>query len=372
MIIFLVFTLVLPTLLFLMFLFNQQTKFIVFVLKLVSAICDLITLPIYLLIDRPWKIKQPSKIRCSERHYEANGNYYYWKANTNGCSKETLPEEFRVLRSSLQKLTHLSELWTAVEKAYKNKKCFGRRTVLGKKVENDQVRLELSSDYVWKSYKEVLGTSRVFAKILHHKFQLKHRDRVAIFAETSPEYFIMFSALQSLGCEVVLLRSTPNAINIPAVLNEHQIKLLFTQTSLVKLLNELKPNIRTVSKLICFRHLFADEADEEEIRNVKYELFEYDQLVEEGRTLTDLNFVDCSKFSPTDIALIVATSGSTFGVPKSVIVTHANMAAFISGNKVGASNEYTFLAYMEGSLVMELTREVNEQPSASNVPFNLL
>lgn len=350
-------TLVLATLLFLVFL-DQQVKFVLFVLEFVSKIFDLITLPAYLLIDQPWKVERPSKTKTAERHYEPNGDYYYWQAIELPDSKRPkLSAENQALKSSLQKMTHLSQLLDIVGRLHKGKRCLGTRKILGKKMVDGEVKFVLSDHYEWRSYEEVLDTISDFAKVLHHKFQLKRGVRVAIFAEVSPEFFIMFFALQSLGCEVVLLRSTPNETTIPFVLNQNEVELVLTQTNFIGLLNKLKPNIETVRKLICFGHPFAGEVDEEEVRNVKYEFFEYEQLLKEARGLPSIerNF----GFSPTDISTIINTSGSS-GMPKCVLNTHANWINFLNVVKLGLNNENTFLAYVEGSQIMELAREVGE------------
>lgn len=142
MILLLLSTLVLATLLFLAFLFNQQVKFIVLVLQFVSTICDLITLPVYLLIDQPWKIQLHSKNVCAERHYEPNGDYY-WQAKETKIEKHS--GEHQEFKNSLGKLMHLSQL--LLGKVHKGKKCLVTRKVLDKKIENGQVKFELSNDY---------------------------------------------------------------------------------------------------------------------------------------------------------------------------------------------------------------------------------
>ena len=353
-------TLVLATFFFLAFLLNQQVKLIVLVLETVTTICDLIIFPAYLLIDRPWKIQLRSKTHTAERHYEPNGDYYYWQAKkASGLQNEPLSNENQTLQAMLGKLTHLSELLTVVEKVHKEKQCLGRRRVLSKRLEHGDVKFELSNEYEWISYGEVLETIRGFARALRHKFQLKRGDRVAIFAETSPEYFIMFFALQTLGCEVITLRSTPDEKTIPFTLNLNEIIFVFTQTNFVKLLNKLKPNMQTVTKLICFHYPFGSEGDNDEVQNAKYELFMYEQLLEEGRKLSDSNFQKNVEFSPTDICIIMNTSGST-GLPKCVLMTHGNWVTFLKGIVLGPKKESTFLAYVEGSQIMELAREVRK------------
>lgn len=354
MILLLISTLLLATLLFLAFLLNQQVKFTVFVLEFLSKPFDLITLPLYLLIDQPWKVQPLTKTLNAERHYEPNGDYYYWQAKE-VSKKPKLSGEDQVLKSSIEKMTHFSQLLGIVGRVHKDKRCLGTRKILGKKVVNGQMKFVLSNDYEWKSYEEVLHTIREFAKVLHHKFELKRNDRVAVFAEVSSEFFIMFFALQSLGCQVVLLRSTPDEAVIPFVLNQNEVELVLTQTDFIKILNKLKPNIQTVRRLISFRHPFASEVDEEEVRNVKFEYFEYEQLLKDARGLSSVE--KNLEFSSTDVSTIMNTSGST-GLPKCVLLTHANWIAFLKTLKLGLSNENTFLAYVEGSQVMELFREV--------------
>lgn len=356
MIFLLLFTVVLATLFFLAFLLNQQVKFIVFVLQFVTTIVDLITLPFFLLIDQPWKIKRTSKTVSAERHYEPNGEYFYWQAKE--TKKEQLPEKYLEFKNSVGKLTHLSQLLPLLGKLHKGKKCLGTRKVLGKKLVNGQVQYELSNDYEWRTYDQVLDTIRDLAKVLYHKFQLKRGDRVATFAETSPEFTIIFFALQTLGCEVVVLRSTPNEATIPFVLNDHEIEFVFTQASFVKLLNKLKPNIPKVRRLVCFHNPFGSEESKEEIRNVKFEFFEYEQLLKEARHLPDLDFGKKFQFASSDISNVITTSGSS-GVPKGVLVTHANWLAYINTMKLKPIENRTFLAYIEGSQIMELSREVN-------------
>ena len=334
-------------------LFDQQVWLLMFVLKLVSAACDLITLPVFLLIDKPWKNRP--RAYCAQRHYEANGGYHYWERKG---EVEILSEEDQKLRDHLQKLRHLSELLAIVQEVHGSKRCLGARRVLARRTENGQVKFELSNGYEWRSYEQTLHAIRSLAKSLHHRFQLKRGDRVSIFAGTIPEYFIAFWALQSLGCEVLLLRSTPNESTIPVVLNENQIRLVFTQSDFVKFLNKLKPNIRTLSTLVCFHSPYAGQADVEELRNAKYDLFLYEQLLQEGLALNDSDLsANRESFSAADICLVLSTSGST-GQPKYVLLTHANFAHFLRVSRFRPNQKQTLLAYLEASTIMELGFEV--------------
>lgn len=355
--------------------FRHQVKwFSLIVLKLVSSVCDAITLPVYLLIDRPWRVKLSSKVHHADRHYEANGDYYYWerREERKEAEKELLSEETKKLQDRLQKVIHLSELLTIVREVHRDKQCLGRRRVLGRKVENGgQLKFELSNEYEWSSYEQVLETIEHLADILYRKFQLKRGDRVALFAGTVPEYFLTFWSLQLLGCEVLLLRSTPNELGIPCILNENQIRLVFTQSDFVRVLNRLKPNLRTVGHVICFRSPYAGETDEQEVLNSKFDLLQYEQLLQERRTLSNPTN-RLAHFQSTDIALVLATSGFT-GQPKYVLISHANLVHSLAMHSVrtelGQSREQTFLAYLDAATILELRFEVEHFGFIFSIPF---
>ena len=109
------------------FLFNQQVKLFILVLKFVSIIGDVITLPFYLsvhlLIDRSKKTKNRSDV--VQRHYEPNGDYHYWECEKKKTKK--LFDEHQKLRDRLQNLGHLSELLAIVREVHKDKNCLGAR-----------------------------------------------------------------------------------------------------------------------------------------------------------------------------------------------------------------------------------------------------
>ena len=96
----------------------------------------------------------------------------------------------------------------------------------------------------------------------------------------------LFFAFQNLGCEVVTLHSTLGEDGIAYILNSTKVEYLFTQTDLVRLLNKLKPTIETVTKLILIKNPFVDRLSEEEKKDLKYELFEYDKLFKRKSNIT--------------------------------------------------------------------------------------
>lgn len=166
---------------FVAFLLNQHGKFVRLIANGLITVVDVITLPVYFLLDKPWKVKRLSQTQWADRHYEPNGNYTYWECKNRQTN--TAGSKYSQLLVELQNFGHLSELLPIVEKLYKNLNCIGRRTVLGRCIENGTTKFELG-DFEWLTYEEAVQRIRSLAKALAYKFQLKRGDRVAIMADT--------------------------------------------------------------------------------------------------------------------------------------------------------------------------------------------
>lgn len=169
-------------LLFFAFLLNQQAKFVWLIIECLLVIIDAITLPIYCLLDKPWKVKRLSQTPCADRHYEPRGDYTYWECRSDVDNQKKSTKHDRI-RRELENVGHLSELLPVVQKLYGSLNCIGKRKFIRKITENGQTKFELG-DYDWQTYDQVSRRIYSLAKALHHKFQLKHGDRVGIMADT--------------------------------------------------------------------------------------------------------------------------------------------------------------------------------------------
>lgn len=359
------------TFFFLAFLCNQQVQFLVLTLRLFTTIYDILTYPIYFFIDKPWKIKRHSQTYYADRHYEPEGDYYYWKAKPEVSAFKC--DESNRVENLLANIKHLSEFLPIALENYETDQCLGRRKVLRKLIEKGRNKFELS-DYEWLTYGEVIAKIESFTKVLHHKFKFKRGDRVAIMADTSLEWFVTFFSLQVLGCEVVTLHSTLGESGITYILNSTKVDYLFTQTDLVRLMNKIKSSVNTVTKLINIKNPYVPSLSEEEKKDLKYELYEFDELFKESENLPKPDLNNNTQFSSDDVAIIMFTSGST-GNPKGVLITHNNILQSARGvvERIQVSfnlnNSDTFLAYLPMSHIFEMMCELTFFVSGIKMAF---
>lgn len=135
------------TFFFLAFLCNQQVRFLVLTLRFLTTIYDILTYPIYLFIDKPWKIKRHSQTYYADRHYEPDGDYHYWRCKSEVSAFKSGEESNRV-EDVLNNIKHLSDFLPVVLEHYANDKCLGRRKVLRKVIDKGRNKFELS-EYEW-------------------------------------------------------------------------------------------------------------------------------------------------------------------------------------------------------------------------------
>lgn len=175
-------TVLLLTLVFFAFLLNRQGSFVRFAIDCLITAIDTVTLPVYFLVDKPWKIKRLSQTYWADRHYEPNGDYTYWECRSESSTQKKVSKHSR-LHAELQNVGHLSELLPIVKKLHANLNCLGRRKLIRKTTENGATKFELG-DYEWLTYEEAVRRIGCLAKALNSRFQLKRGDRVAIMADT--------------------------------------------------------------------------------------------------------------------------------------------------------------------------------------------
>jgi long-chain acyl-CoA synthetase len=183
---------------------------------------------------------------------------------------------------------------------------------------------------------------------LHH-LGLRAGDRVALLAESSPEWSISDYATLACGGITVPIYPTQSVEQVGYILRDSAARVLFISTH--KQLRRIQPALETLKsppQLILFESsrdentlsLAALEARGEEIHAQQPEL--YPALA--------------AKPQPEDLATIIYTSGTT-GEPKGVMLTHHNIIfdALQSGYAVGPRETDVALTFLPLSHVFERT-----------------
>jgi long-chain acyl-CoA synthetase len=180
---------------------------------------------------------------------------------------------------------------------------------------------------VWRkiSHDELVRRVRYLSAGLH-TIGIGRGDRVAIFAESRPEWTLVDLATLGVGATLVPVYPTVTAEQAAYVIRDSGARLvvLSGQSLLEKLLAEL-PGLPAVERVVAFDPVSAPEGVRveslDEIEALGAELVQIDPEYPERLA---------AEIRPDDVASLIYTSGTT-GNPKGVILTHANLLSNVRG-----------------------------------------
>ncbi|MFN7926613.1 MAG: long-chain fatty acid--CoA ligase [Blastocatellia bacterium] len=181
-----------------------------------------------------------------------------------------------------------------------------------------------------------------------HERDVQKGDRVAILAESSPDWSITDYAILACGGVTVPIYPTQAVEQVGYILKNCAAKMLFVSNQ--KLLRRVQPALDSLKgdapQLVMFEKTegletldtFAASSADAEARHP--ELFE--ELAAQA--------------APEDLATIIYTSGTT-GEPKGVMLTHRNLVfdAVSSAHHLGPDESDVFLSFLPLSHVFERT-----------------
>jgi long-chain acyl-CoA synthetase len=248
----------------------------------------------------------------------------------------------------------LADLFEQACARHSGNRFLGARVVLKREVEvsEDGRRFEKVTlgHYEWITYAQAFLRASDFASGL---VALGHGrgERVAIFAETRPEWFLALQACFRRNLTVVTIYASLGEEALVHSLNETEVTTVICDAKQLKKIVDLGKQLSTVERVIYM---------EDEIAIAEPHV--------DGKTITRFSHVEkLGKESPSqpempipsDIAVIMYTSGST-GMPKGVMMSHKNIVATIAGLTPSVPDLCTndvYLAYLPLAHVLELTAE---------------
>lgn len=186
-----------------------------------------------------------------------------------------------------------------------------------------------------------------------HRLGVRGGDRVALLAESSPEWSITDYAILSAGAVNVPIYPTQAIEQVAFILRNSGAKILFVGSN--KLLRRIQPALESLKKQERPQVILFEAA-----REGADKVMTLDALVESGaeeRATHPRLFEELAQQTqPDDIATIIYTSGTT-GEPKGVVLTHHNLVsnALQSGSVFDLHDDDVALSFLPLSHVFERT-----------------
>ena len=208
-------------------------SFGIILIKIIIYIYDVITFPIYFLLQTPW-IKTKAMVR--------NRANLVKKDDTSVIYKPIERTNKRLENFRKDGIKTMNDCFNYSVKQHGNKNLVGTRKILGKSEElqsNGKIfeKWEMG-EYKWKTYIEVEEMSKNFGKGLR-ELGLHPMERICIFAETNADWMV---------CALSCFKQTFPLVTIYANLGDDAIVHVINETEVTHLItsHDLLPKFRSV------------------------------------------------------------------------------------------------------------------------------
>ncbi|KAM5564219.1 long chain acyl-CoA synthetase 9, chloroplastic [Rosa sericea] len=259
------------------------------------------------------------------------------------------------VESAWEGISTLAQLFEQSCKRFQNKCFLGTRALVARELEVTKdgksfEKLHLG-DYEWLTYGKAFEVVCNFASGLS---QLGHKreERVAIFADTREEWFLALQGCFRRNVTVVTIYASLGEEALCHSLNETEVTTVICGHKELEKLVAISGQLDTVKRIICMDDVIPSSASSVDSR---WRITSFADVEKLGRE----NPVDPELPLPADIAVIMYTSGST-GLPKGVMMTHANVLAVTSAVMTivpGIGTKDIYMAYLPLAHILELAAE---------------
>ncbi|XP_044742056.1 long-chain-fatty-acid--CoA ligase 4 isoform X2 [Chrysoperla carnea] len=295
-------------------------------LKTLAFIYDIITYPIYFIIQNPWR-----RLRLSKRIKAI--------PITNDTTSVTYrsvmsPKDVHI--SLVQnKIDTMDKMFNMIVQKYGKRKCLGTRKILNEEDEiqpNGRVFKKYNmGEYQWKTYNEVNSLATQFGFGLND-IGCQSKKGVAIFAETRAEWMIAAQALFKQNIPLCTIYATLGDEGIIHALNETEVEVVITSYDLLNKIKVIYKDCKFLKTIIYMEDQLKEPNLEQLFstnNNKQLNVYKFSDIIAKGVKHTGLATHDSTPNS-NDLAIIMYTSGST-GTPKGVMITHRNLIATLKG-----------------------------------------
>nr|XP_037275661.1 long-chain-fatty-acid--CoA ligase 3-like [Rhipicephalus microplus] len=320
-------------------------RFTLLLVQILSTAYTFFTLPLYLVVQRPWNYWRRSRKCFAKPVEEGDPSSPYWRTGNNqrvdalrGVS--TLDE---LARRAITKWPHRRSLGT---------RAFLRRTEEKQPGSGKVFKKMALGDYQWLTYGEVDRKIELTARGLRAIGARPHQY-LAILAETRLEWLLTAHACFRSNIPLVTLYATLGDEGIVSAVNETEVTHLVTSADLLQRVQNLVNRMPSLTHIVCIENPDSRlPLVEDRIPKV----VPFSSL--EGLSVSFV--AEKSVPTPEDVAIVMYTSGSS-GAPKGVVATHRNIIAAINGlgavRQAYCTEEDTYIAYLPLAHVLELSVE---------------
>ncbi|XP_053996394.1 fatty acid CoA ligase Acsl3 isoform X2 [Hylaeus anthracinus] len=315
-------------------------------IKALSYVYDLLTFPVYLILQRPWEKRKASRRVKARAVAKDEHSVIYRSVDSPGPMHVALKRE---------KIDTLVKMLSWVSKLHGDKRCLGTRQILADEDElqpNGRIfKKYRMGEYKWKSYVDVDRLTVSFSRGLR-ELGLTVRKNIVIFAETRAEWMIAAYGCFRQNLTVVTIYATLGDDAIAHGINETEVDTVITSHDLLPKFKRLLEKVPVVKTVI----YMEDQLKPTDTTGYKdgVRLIPYSDVIKKGNTST----ASMELPQTEDTAIIMYTSGST-GVPKGVLLSHSNIIYTLQAfcDAVEIRSDDVFLGFLPLAHVFELLAE---------------